>query len=100
MGYLALLAAVPAAFTLARSFHHTSRHHFPKLFRCMSAYAGLVLCTLHVFCSQDVRGLVIEEYVGVGLQEHGAWMLVCCMFVCVRCGGVRWWGRGSGGRTH
>lgn len=78
LGYLALLAAVPVAFIAARSFHHTSRQHFPKLFRCMSAFAGLVLCTLHIFCSQDVGGPVIEEYVGVGLQEHGT-----CVYVCV-----------------
>ncbi len=73
LGYLALLATVPLAFVGARSFQRTSRHDFPKLFRAMSLYAGLVLCTLHIFASQRLGGPVIDEYVGVGLREHGAW---------------------------
>lgn len=90
LGYLALLGTVPLAFVWARSFQKTSRHDFPKLFRGMSLYAGLVICTLHLFCSQDVRGRAIDQYVGVGLQEHGAWILVASWvawwaFVCV-CG--------------
>jgi hypothetical protein len=60
------------AFILTTSFQKTSRKHFPMLFRAMSAYAGLVLCIVHIFCSQNVTGEAMDEFVGVGLQENGA----------------------------
>ena len=69
VGYMVLLAVMPFAFVVSKSYRTTSRQAFPRLFRAMAMYAGLVLCLVHIFCADGLTGVSLDDYIGARLRD-------------------------------
>ena len=72
VGYMVLLAVMPFAFVVSKSYRTTSRQAFPRLFRAMAVYAGIVLCLVHTFCADGLTGVSLDDYIGARLRDGNA----------------------------
>lgn len=72
IGYMILLAVMPLAFVVSDSYRIISRHVFPRLFRAMAVYAGIVLCLVHIFCADGLTGISLDDFIGGRLRDGNA----------------------------
>lgn len=66
-----MLSTIPLVFVWSESYKDASRRDFPRVFRGISLYAGIVLCLLHLFCSKNLTGVKVDEVIGSQLQHYG-----------------------------
>eukprot|EP00624_Nannochloropsis_granulata_P005297 evm.model.NODE_37437_length_30217_cov_24.682034.8 len=72
VGYMILLAVMPLAFVVSKSYRIISRQAFPRLFRAMAVYAGIVLCLVHIFCADGLMGISLDDFIGGRLRDDNA----------------------------
>jgi len=72
VGYMVLLAVIPMLLTITTSFRIMARDSLPRLFRAMAVYGGLVICLVHIFCSDRLTGLSLDDFIGARLRNANA----------------------------